>query len=714
MKKLLYFLMSASAVLAWSSCNRPDIDKPEEGGEEPVVSVDEFFHFEYGEDSFTASENGVSISVKEKQENNVVFELVPGSGLSSYRLIVYPKAMLYNLMLNEGCVDASEEKCMNVLIELLSDGSTSEYVFNRYVDDYEAKEFDWINTEYANSALVPDCDYFIIALGCYDEEASNPASLSVCSFTTAAKPLVGNPSISITAEVGYNAFVVKYQPNRNCSQFAHWIWTTDEMAEYIDLFGDRMMRDFCRCIAPSLDASDENNLVVKRTFESTEDLVRENTAVAVAIDANGTPSAELARIDFTLLEVPEGEFAPVAHIAANDRISATLAYFDVTMEKSCMSCFYRLLTAEEGKQLEAMSKEEKDAFANHLAADGWGVSNPNFGYDKASGTLTGSSFSSSDQHVTEIQPDTEYVLAYTAKNYFGEVSELCITEPFRTKPLVRDNPEACEGDVELYFTEVSRWGFKYNFDYTFDNTACYRFQMVWPYIEGNDESILPPHYINDAGDRDKWMKFFFETFEDGPAGPIPVTNMWETEMSGHDEITMYGFESGVTYVYAYCVEDWNGVVGPVKFVEVTTEAPTPGPDPQVAIMDLAYDSADGTLTGTVSANSDTKFFKYMVVTSSTPDLYANCALDDLVGSERRDYKTYMTNWEKNLMEYGFDSYAEYATISTHTEKDSTPILIAAIAVGEEDGVDVYSEMACKIFHNGKFYDLSDFRTPPSK
>ncbi len=712
--------MSALMMLAWSSCDRPPVDEEEDKDDDeeeivnPPVPSDYYeFAITYSEDGFKAAENGVTIKVTEKEENNVVFNLTPGASVGSYRLIVYSKAVLYNLLLNEGLVDAGKEECENALIKLLTDGSATQHVFNSTVEDFGDKEFDWIYTDYADGVLIPDCEYFIVVLGCYDNEATNPASLTICSFHTAAPEIIGNPSIEIEAEVGYRAFIVRYLPNKDCKQFVHWIWTTDEMGEYIDLFGEKLMRDFCRCFSASLDATDENNLAIKRTFDATMEVVPENTAVAVAMDANGTPSAVIARKDFTLLEVPEGEFTPVARIGANSRVSATLAYFDVEMESNCMSAFYRLYSAEDAEILKSMPAGEKTLLAQNLAADGWGIANPNFAFDKDLGKLTGSSFSSSNQHVVDLQPNTSYVLAYVAKNYFGELSDVCFTEPFRTKQLVRDAPEACEADVELTFTDISRWGFKYNFDYTFDKTACYRFQLVWPYIEGNDEDILPPHYINEANDREKWLKFFLETFEDGPVGPVPVANMWETDMSGHDEISMYGFESGVTYVYAYCAEDWNGVLGPVKFVEVTTVKPNPGPNPQVYIQDLAYDAATGSLTGIVAANQDSKFFKYVVVASDTPDLFANCALDDLVNTNRRDYNTYLANWEKNLMEYGFESLAEYASISTYVGNESSPILIAAISVGEEDGIDVYSPLACKIFYKGKFSDLSEFRTPPA-
>lgn len=719
MNRLFRFALAVSlAVLCWScDRNRPDPEEPEK-------EESEFYEFPLNssEIKFEAAANGVSVEVTDISEDNVVFNLIPGEGIKSYRMLLYPKALLYNYLLNEGCVDASEETCEDVLLKFMSDGSAAPDIFNSETDEFGSKEFDWVNTEYASGPLVPDCDYYIVVLGCYDEEASNPASLSICSFTTTAKDIMGDPSIAIEAEVGYRAFIVRYHPNEDCKQFVHWIWTTEEMGAYIDLFGDRMMRDFCRTIAVAYDAGDEANLAIKRTFDISDEIVRENTAIAVAIDANGTPSSEISRKDFTLLEVPEGEFTPAASISAGSRISATLAYFDITMEKNCMSCFYRLYTAEEIEAIRSMSAEDKYNIAVSIANEGWGVQNYNFSFNTDLGTLTGDSFSTSDEHVAELKPETEYALAYVAKNYFGELSDLCFSEPFRTKALVRNTPDACEADVTLTFTDITRWGFKFNFDYNYDKTACYRFQLVWPYTEDDpstdedDDMVRPPHYLNDADDRDKWMTFFFDTFVESPAvGPVPVVNMWEAEKSGHDELHMYGYDSGVHYVFAYCAEDINGVVGPVKYVHVTTTEPDPGPDPVVEIKDLAYDDATGEIVGKIIANEDAKAFKYFVVSAESPDLYSNCALSDLVNSSRRDYATYVASWEKNLMEYGLNSYSESVTVSSVVEKNSSvPVLVAAIAIGEENGEDVYSPLASKIYYNGEFHDLSDFRTPPTE
>lgn len=723
MKRFLMALLIAASAAMLVSCEGKGGD--DNGGTTPPKDESEFYEFPLNvqEDGFEAAENGVTINVSSVKENNVVFNLVPGSAVKSYRVEVYPKAMLYNLLLNEGCVDGTQAECEDILIQLVKNSSSAgAKVFNSSSDDFAAKEFDWVNSDFTNGIIVPDCEYYIMALACYDPDAVNPASMSIAHVTTPAKELVGDPQIAIEAETGYRAFIVRYHPNEDCKFFYHWIWSTEEMAEYIDLFGDKMMRDFCRtAVSQAYDATLEENLYVKRTFDIADDIVRENTAIAVAVDANGTPSAEIMRYDFTLLDIPEGDFTPVARIKAGNRVGATLAYFDVEMEKSCMSCFYRLYTAENAELIESLSADEKHAEAVSIANEGWGVANQNFSFDSDLGILTGDAFKSSGESQVELQPDTEYVVLYVAKNNFGELSELCFSEPFRTLPLVRNNPEACIADVNLTFTDVSRWGFTYNFTYDYETTACYRFQLVWPYDEDDpttdedDDFIRPPHYINDVNDRAKWMTFFYDTYQDGPAGLVPIVNMWEAEKSNYDGYSMFGYDSGITYVIAYCAEDINGVVGPVKFAEVTTTAPNPGPNPTVTIEDLEYDAESGEVIGRFVANEDAKMIKYFSVTSADASLYSACALNDLVNTQRRDYNTYLTLWESQLMQLGLSTSAESVTFTENVDKNSTaPVLIAAMAIGEEDGVDVYSPVAAKIWHKGELKDLADFRTPPTE
>ncbi|MBO5310678.1 MAG: hypothetical protein J6A91_01355 [Bacteroidales bacterium] len=700
------FLIAAAAFMLACDGNKnlEDDDKKQES---------EYYEFplNWQEDGFEAGDNGVTINVSSVEEKNIVFNLVPGASVKSYRLDVYPKAMLYNLLLNEGCLMTPAETCEDKVIQLLANSTGSgAYIFNAADDDFAAgKEFDWMNTEYSQAQIVPDCEYFILALGCYDENGENPASLSIAHVTTPAKELVGDPQIAIEAEVGYRAFIVKYHPNEDCKKFYHWIWSTEEIGEYIDLFGEKMMRDFCRsAMYDAYDAALEENLSVKRTFDLADGMIRENTAVAVALDANGTPSVELVRLDFELMQIPDGDFTPKATVKAGERICATLAYFDVRLDITAMSCFYRLYEKAAAETLKNASEDVRSAEAISIANEGWGVANKNFSFNSETNKLTGDSFSTSDEVQVELKPDTEYVVAYVAKNGFAQLSELCFSEPFKTKKLVRDNPDACIADVELTLTEVSRWGFKYNFKYDYATTACYRFQIVAPYDK--EAPVTPPDYITDLGNREKWMTFFYDTYQEGPAGLVPIVNMWDAEKSGYDGYSMFGYDSGITYVVAYCAEDVNGVVGPVKFAQATTTQAVPGPDPIVSIEMCEYDDAAGQVIAKFKANEDTKMIKYFGVTSSDASLYASCALNDLVNSDKRDQAAYLTLWESQLVELGLDSAAESAIVTVQADKNSDkPVLVAAVAIGEVDGEDVYSPVACKIYHMGKFKDLKDFR-----
>ena len=708
MKRLFQIILIVSAAGFLIACN----DKKFEEDKKPDSGYYEF-PLTIQEDGFEADENGVTINVSEVEHKNIVFNLVPGSSIKSYRLDVYPKAMLYNLLLNEGCLMTPQEACEDKVIQLLTNSTGSAgYIFNSKDDGFATgKEFDWMNSQYSQAQIVPDCEYYILVLGCYDEAGENPASLSIASVVTPMKELVGDPQIAIEAEVGYRAFIVRYHPNEDCKQFYHWIWSTEEIGQYIDLFGEKMMRDFCRsAVYSAYDANLEENLSVKRTFDLADGIIRENTAVAVAVDANGTPSAEIVRNDFSLLPIPEGDFTPRATVMAGSRICATLAYFDVEMEKSCMSCFYRLYTSEDAENIRNAADDQKKAEALSIANEGWGVANSNFSFNSETNSLTGDYFKTSNEVQVELKPDTEYVVLYVAKNNFGQLSDLCFSKPFRTKKLVRDNPDACLADVTLKLTDVSRWGFKYEFTYDYATTACYRFQIVAPYDK--ESPVAPPDYITDIGNRQKWMNFFYDTFQDGPAGPVPIVNMWEAEKSNYDEYSMYGYESGITYVVAYCAEDINGVVGPVKFAYATTTEAIPGPNPTVEFEMIEYDEANHEIIAQIKANQDAKMIKYFGVTSSDGDLYSACALHDLVNGTRRSYEEYLALWESQLIQLGLDSNAESITLGVAASKNADqPVLVAAVAIGEENGEDVYSPIACKIYHKGQFKNLSDFRTP---
>ena len=712
MKRIIYLFLLAVSAFCWTACDNSGL----EGGE----GASDYYEFPLNiqKGSYKAGANGVSVNVSGLTEQNIIFETVPGNAVNSYRVDVYPKALLYNFLLEENCYQGTADECEDKIVELMksSTSGASQTVFNMEHDSFESNEFDWANTTLTQAVLVPDCDYYIMVLACYDDNGQNPASLSLCEVTTKCKPVVGDPRINIESIVGHTAFIVKYHPNEDCKYFYHWIWSTEEIGEFIDIFGDRMMRDFCRTYSMCYDASLEENLAIKRTFATAADVNPRNTAVAVAVDENLTPTAILVRNDFELLEKPEGDFEPKAEVYVGNRIGATMTYITAWMDKTCESCYYRVYTKEDAETLKIASDQEKEAECYSLASEGWGVSNLRFAYDSDLQTLTGSEYTTDDEVKYDLQPDTEYVIVSVAENRFGDLSELYFSDPFRTKVLKRNFPEECIADVNLTITDVSRWGFTYNFRYDFNTTMCYRFQIVWPYEQDDpttsddDDMIRPPHYINDVNDRDKWMTFFYDTFQEGPAGYVPIVNLWNAEPSGSDGLAMYGYESGVEYVIAYCAEDVNGVAGPVKFVSVKTTEPNPGPNPAVTIEGLSYDATTGEISARVVANEDAKSISYFIVGPNDGTIYSDCAMAYLATTKRNTYDDYLKIWKTQLIQNGLTTSAEVATVSSHADANSeNPVLIAAVAIGEENKEDVYSPVAAKIFYKGEFKDLSFFR-----
>ena len=716
MKKIFGFILIAGAALLGVSCN-PDEGQNGKNDESECYE----FALNVQKNGYKAGKNGVTIDVTSVETDNIVFELIPGESVKSYRMEVYPKSLLYNELLNRGLVDAPLSECEDAIADLLSSATsgTSVTLFNAAeADDFEAKEFDWADSKYNEATILSDCDYMIIVLPFYDEEGQVPAPLCISEVATEKATPVGNPYIGIDALVGHTAFIVKYYPNEDCRYFYHWIWATEEIAEYIDLFGERMMRDFCRVAGGPYDATNEENLAFKRITD-----MRNNTAVVVAVDANMVPTG-LVRQDFQLLEKPtSAEFKPQVTIEAGSRMSATMTYITVQMEKSCESCFYRVYKKAEADALMNGTDAEKLAEAQSLAVEGWGVANPNFDYDSDFQQLTGEAFTTDDETKLDLMPETEYVIVYVGKNRFNELSELKFSAPFTTKKLVRDNPESSVADVNLTFTDVSRWGVRYNFSYNFSNTMCYRFQIVYPFdmddptTDEDDSYIRPPHNADGTLDRDNreaWINYFF-SYVEGPAGARPVANLWTAERSGYDSLADYGYESGVEYVIAYCAEDINGILGPVQFASFTTTKPNPGPNPTIQFVDLAYDASQNVISGQVVANADAKSIRYFLIDSNSGDIYNSCGLPYLIGSSRYTYEAYMSTWELNLVESGLSTAAEYATISQRVDPTSEyPMLIAALSIGEDNGKDVYSPVIAKIFYKGELKDLSDFRTPSAE
>ena len=115
------------------------------------------------ENEVDGGERGVGIKVTSNTEHNFVFECTPGSKVQSYRLDVYPLCRMYNYLFESvgTGVQATEEEVEDLIMEAIynSEGAGA-YTFNRQTlgDSYPNTEFDWVNSKYSQSEIVPGAD----------------------------------------------------------------------------------------------------------------------------------------------------------------------------------------------------------------------------------------------------------------------------------------------------------------------------------------------------------------------------------------------------------------------------------------------------------------------------------------------------------------------------------------------------------------------------
>lgn len=703
-----------SAVVMTVACDMSNITDPDDNGNVKYVGTDPDcyeFAMNAAEGNFNAKENGVSIQIGRVDRTNVVFTLLPGESIKSYRVDVYPKAILYNYLLEGGKIDASADEVEDYILELLTSAQgAGGYIFN-YKDDAEdfpMKEFDWMNSNYAQYKLVPDCEYFITVAGCYDDGAMDVASLSISHFKTSTQPLVGNPQIGLEHQESYKAYLVTYIPNADCKYFYNWSYLAEEIDEYIDTFGETMMRDFMRCaVTTALDVTVQDNLTTLVSFsEVTSDAVF--ATVAIALDVNQTPAEHITRVDLSLKDIPEHAEKGDASVAINtSRVGATAAWFDVTIEATATAVYYNVVPASEADAVAAADPTTRAAYASELAYGGYGIRNENYHFDQENEKPDGQSFFAKNEFMIDLQPESEYKVAFCAKNAFGQLSDVMFSDSFTTKALVLDNPDAClcNDDFVFELREPSRDGWKYYAEYNWDDMSMIRFQIVYPDVVGS-----PYQSHENPGSREELLGFLF-----GSSGAYntPNANAWWALPSGVDYLAYYGFTSGQEYVVACCAEDINGVVGPVKLVKVTTKEIKPGANPKVSIKPSL--SEDGsTITCVFEANEDTKMMKYFAA-DKTDQYFYTLSLDELFKQNSYlNYNDYIKSWTEWTILQGLQSQNLTSTGTYKVPTDKSPVLVCAIAIGEKDGEDCYSDLAHVIYYDGAFHDLSEYRTPPAK
>ena len=200
-----------------------------------------------------------------------------------------------------------------------------------------------------------------------------------------------------------------------------------------------------------------------------------------------------------------------------------------------------------------------------------------------------------------LNPDTEYVVAYVCRNRVQELSDVKFTAPFKTKSLVVDNPSACQSDCQLTLAASGRTAVTINVKYDIKRHAGIRFQYIEPILDGSTQPSA-------ESSRETFLSFLGFGLPGDAEGL--VSNNWAADKSGFDTFTLPGFTPGTKVKYAYMCEDWNGVVGELKFAEITLPGVAAGDDVHASITGT-HNSNTGTVTFTFTANDQTARMLYL-------------------------------------------------------------------------------------------------------
>lgn len=659
---------------------------------------------------------GVEIEITGVQDKNFQFVCRPGELVQSYRLDVFPLCRLYNSLLEEVLGgdetrkaewDDIEEAILNFVFNSTGSGA---FIMSPSTQgsEYLEYEYDWMNMEYSQAQVVPHSEYIIVAVGCFDTEGTEAAEMTICYVATPGQELIGSPKIDINVEAGYRSFVVNNIPNDDCHYMYYWCSNEDDIMPYINGYGKKQYIDFMRhTLYDAIPASEPEDplydpRIYKMNFGQAANSNLALLATAIALDKNETPAEDFDSKVFHLKPIPELEEGRAEVKILPELTAAHLFWYEVTIDANAHSMLMKIMTPEEAEYYKNADEATLRALAAQINDDGWGINNHNFSVDE-DGFPNGSSYTTQSYWLSGpvaggLQPGATYVLAYIARNAATELSLPKFTEPFTMDAVTKDAPENCQSNARLILSSNDRQ--KLNFSFENDdiaNTAAVYFQYIEPRF---DDSNQPTR----DSDRETFVEWLLYDM---------YTNFWPSEPRVGCGTYTAIMEPGTKFVYAYIVEDWNGVLSEVRFAEAATESVIGGANPEVNINAVIE---DGVCLVTFAANNDTERMKYMTADDSTPALGLTLLGDEDEMSGEEMYAT----WKLYCAEYGLQTNS--ISIATPMELRGTPDspqVALALSFGRDaNGREVTSELAYVIYDGGdRVKTLSDYYpsyTEPSK
>ncbi len=696
-------------------------------GENTWVTTDVKTPIKYAEGQYFGTSTSVGIEVVRLGVNQLRFICTPGEEVKSYRVQYYSVSWLYNQLLEKMKQEGKSELTTADADEVLRTFMLNfdyEYLCGELMtsaddslgENFGYYEFDWTAMDHMMPwPIQSDADYLIVTLASFDEECTNPdnmADMAVCHVHTPEVELVGDPQVIIDVTPSYSSYKVTYTPNADCKYMYFLSNEAAQLDEYIDIYGDKMYRDFLRHYGGRVEL-DEPYYMKTNATTILPDLMY--AATAIALDVNGNPAKTINRKDFTLTEKP-AERALGEATVTNIFAGAAIMKFDIEMDANTYCIYQNIYKKKDAEAYMALDDEDpvKKAFIQKLSLEGWGRENQNYRFDKEANLPCGSGYVSEDEKWMDLQSETEYAILYITQNGYGDLSLLKMSEPFITKKLIRDHPEMTKGvDFKFTLSAVGVQALKYEFEYDTDQVAQFYFGDYEPVFDdekGGYTDINGTHWQwpTPGVNRDVWLYWLLD-YRDPDFG-IPWSNAWSTPgTNGYSELTLPGMTPGTTYKYACVFETWDGYVSDVIFAEATTEALTFGPNPEVT-AELVTSEDGQSFVLKLTGNDDVGGMRYMSLDTSdgtsAQQLYLNYLLKKTPAITLDDY---IAAARKSLVGVGFGTPGNSLVKSFTKASLDTADLTVFLCMGfgrNEDGSDAYSDLIYLVYTK----DTGTFRT----
>ena len=546
----------------------------------------------------------------------------------------------------------------DLIIEALynSEGAGA-YTFSRSTlgDSYPNAEFDWANSKYSQSEIVPGAEYLIITIGCNDEGGQNPADMKICYLKTPVQSVVGSPRVDIDVTTSYRAVGIQYRPNEDCKYFYQFCGDAEPIDAFINTYGKPLYIDFMRHWIKAAEEAQvpQEELYYTVNFGYTADPKRMVTATSIGLDENKTPG-EYVRQDFHLKEIDPNAEKPECSLAVS-RAGASMVDMNVEMKKNCVAMFYRIFSASDWAPYENGDEATMTALAQALDQEGWGVKNTNFAQE---GSFEGTQFQ------YDLAPNTSYVVAYVGRNKYGQLSGVKHAS-FSTISRITDTPDASEADINITISDPGRTSLKLNYSYN-QNTAVFYHQY-----------IMTPDLLEE-GNKAELIKYLLSA----------DSNVWPAEaIGGVESFTWTGLDPATEYTFAYMAEDWNGVLTDVKVVKANTEAIIAGPNPTMELH--AYMSEIGNFTVQFSMVKD------------VAKIYHTISEDKYSASGDYTYQECMDVWKEHCLEYGLTT-VNSTTQSYDKTSEAKRLVALCVPIGaDSDGNEVIGDLYTVFYDKDK-------------